>query len=64
MSTALLKSTYDSGLKTTGSSPVTIPAAATLDATHYCLKATGKNTYYFAGPGGEVTKVDAAHDCP
>jgi type IV pilus assembly protein PilA len=61
MTTALLKSTYDSGLKTTGSHPVTI--AGTLDASHYCFQADGRDAshpFYFAGPGGEVT----AGTCP
>src|SRR3954453_12922648 len=50
MTTVLLKSTYDSGLKTTGSHPVTI--AGTLDATHYCFQATGAagNNFHFSGP--------------
>ena len=61
MTTALLKSTYDSGLKTTGSHPVTI--AGTLDATHYCFQADGRDAshpFKFQGPGGEVT----AGACP
>ena len=56
MTTTLLKTTYDSGLKTTGTHPVTI--AGTLDATHYCFQAAGKDAttlFHFAGPGGEVT---------
>jgi len=56
MSTALLKSSYDSGLKTTGSHPVTLPAGAWQSASTYCFQATGAagNDFHFSGPGGEV----------
>src|SRR3954470_20954570 len=40
MTTTLLKSTYDSGLKTTGSHPVTLGAAVPT-ATTYCLQSVG-----------------------
>jgi type IV pilus assembly protein PilA len=61
MTTANLKSTYDSGLKTTGSHPVTLPAAS-LTASTYCFQATGAagNDFHFSGPGGEVV----AGACP
>ena len=55
MSTALLKSGYDSGLKTSGPHLVTL--AGTLDATHYCFQADGRDAshpFHFSGPGGEV----------
>jgi type IV pilus assembly protein PilA len=66
MTTALLKSTYDSGLKIAAAGNHGVTLAGTLDATHYCFKATGAsgNDFFFAGPGGEVTKVDASHNCP
>src|SRR5213083_1430122 len=38
MTTANLKTTYDSGLKTTGAHPVTLPAAP---GAAYCFQATG-----------------------
>jgi type IV pilus assembly protein PilA len=61
MTTALLKSDYDSGLKTTGSHAVTL--GGTLDADQYCFQATGAGTtvHHFAGPGGEVTSTGV---CP
>jgi type IV pilus assembly protein PilA len=54
MTTALLKSTYDSGLKTTGSHPVTVTVPA--GGATYCFQATGAagNDFRFRGPGGEV----------
>jgi type IV pilus assembly protein PilA len=57
MTTALLKSTYDTGLKTTGSHPVTLAGAGLPSATNYCFEATGHGTtkFHFSGPGGEVT---------
>jgi type IV pilus assembly protein PilA len=57
MTTALLKTNYDSGLKTTGSHPVTLPAGAWQTANLYCFQATGAtgNDFHFSGPGGEVT---------
>ena len=61
MTTALMKSTYDSGLKPTGSHPVTLDGAPT--ATGYCLQAVGHNAatvFYFSGPGGEVTSTKPA----
>jgi type IV pilus assembly protein PilA len=59
MTTALLKTTYDTGLKTTGSHPVTLPVHL---AGNYCFQATGAagNDFHFSGPGGEVT----AGACP
>jgi type IV pilus assembly protein PilA len=61
MTTALLKSTYDSGLKIAagGNHGVTV---AVPDASHYCFQATGAtgNDFKFAGPGGEVI----AGTCP
>ena len=60
MTVALLKSTYDSGLKTTGSHAVTLDA--TPPAGQYCFQATGStgSDFHFSGPGGEVT----AGACP
>jgi type IV pilus assembly protein PilA len=54
MTTAVLKTSYDSGLKTTGTHPVTLPTAPT--ASGYCFQAEGKtgNFFRFVGPGGEV----------
>jgi type IV pilus assembly protein PilA len=57
MTTALLKSGYDSGLKNSGSHAVVLksePLAA--GATTYCFEATGHGTtkFHFSGPGGEV----------
>jgi type IV pilus assembly protein PilA len=52
-----LKENYDSGIKDTGSTKVTLP---THTATAYCFQATGKDTFHFSGPGGEVT----AGACP
>jgi type IV pilus assembly protein PilA len=57
MTTANLKTVYDTGLKTTGSHPVTLPAAA-LDADEYCFQAQGRDAshlFHFSGPGGEVS---------
>jgi type IV pilus assembly protein PilA len=55
MTTALLKSTYDSGLKIAagGNHGVTVTVP---DAGHYCFEAEGAtgNHFKFAGPGGEV----------
>src|SRR3954470_9273826 len=60
MTTALLKSTYDSGLKiaAAGNHGVTLTAAAGT----YCFQAEGAtgNNFKFAGPGGEVV----AGTCP
>jgi type IV pilus assembly protein PilA len=55
MVVANLKTTYDSGLKTTGAHAVTLAGAAP-DADSYCFTATGKtgNQFKFEGPGGEV----------
>jgi|SRR5213593_792595 len=60
MTIALLKSTYDSGLKSTGSHAVTLDP--TPPAGEYCFQATGAtgNDFHFSGPGGEV----AAGACP
>jgi type IV pilus assembly protein PilA len=54
-----LKENYDSGLKTTGSHPVTINSKS---ANAYCFEATGHGTtkFYFSGPGGEVTSTKPA----
>jgi type IV pilus assembly protein PilA len=59
MTTAGLKTNYDSGLKTTGTHPVTL--VGTPGAT-YCFQATGAtgSNFKFAGPGGEVV----AGSCP
>jgi type IV pilus assembly protein PilA len=56
MTTALLKSNYDSGLKNAGSHAVTLPAGAWQAADKYCFQATGAsgNDFNFKGPGGEV----------
>ena len=53
MTTVNLKANYDSGLKTTGAHPVTLPTVA---AGSYCFQATGAtgNDFHFSGPGGEV----------
>jgi type II secretion system protein G len=45
---------YDSGIKVTGGTKVTLPAGAWQSATTYCFQATGKGTFHFSGPGGEV----------
>jgi type IV pilus assembly protein PilA len=60
MTIALLKSTYDSGLKSTGAHAVTLDP--TPPAGQYCFQATGAtgNDFHFSGPGGEVT----AGACP
>jgi type IV pilus assembly protein PilA len=56
MTTALLKSTYDSGLKIAGGGNhgvvLTVPAGGAT----YCFQAEGAtgNDFKFAGPGGEV----------
>jgi type IV pilus assembly protein PilA len=57
MTTALLKTTYDTGLKTTGSHPVTLAGTGLPSATAYCFQATGHGTtlFHFTGPGGEVS---------
>jgi prepilin-type N-terminal cleavage/methylation domain-containing protein len=56
MTTALLKSTYDSGLKIAAGGnhgvTLTLPAAG-----GYCFEAAGKDAttlFHFTGPGGEV----------
>src|SRR6478609_2756864 len=55
MTTALLKSTYDSGLKIAagGNHGVTLVGTP---GTAYCFQATGAtgSDYHFSGPGGEV----------
>jgi type IV pilus assembly protein PilA len=58
-STDGLKENYDSGIKTTGAQAVTL----TTSATNYCFTATGKNQFWFRGPGGEVTKTKPAAPC-
>jgi type IV pilus assembly protein PilA len=60
MTVAGLKTTYDNGLKTTGSHAVSDNATAPT-ASAYCLQATGRpgKIYYFSGPGGEVTSPAA-----
>ena len=58
MNTADLKTVYDTGLKTTGSHPVTLPASAEQTASTYCFQAQGRDAshlFHFSGPGGEVT---------
>jgi type IV pilus assembly protein PilA len=55
-----LKEKYDSGIKVSGAQAVTVGTSAT----NYCFKATGKDVFFFAGPGGEVTKVDGTHPLP
>ena len=54
MTTALLKTTYDSGLKDAGAHAVTLDP--TPPAGKYCFQATGAtgNDFHFSGPGGEV----------
>ena len=51
-----LKANYDSGLKTTGSHSVSLPAGAWQAADKYCFEAVGHGTskFHFSGPGGEV----------
>jgi type IV pilus assembly protein PilA len=56
MTIAKLKAQLDSGLKDTGNQAVTLAGTGLPNATNYCFEATGKDTYFFAGPGGEVTK--------
>jgi type IV pilus assembly protein PilA len=60
MTIPLLKSTYDSGLKSTGAHAVTLDP--TPPSGQYCFQATGAtgNDFHFSGPGGEVT----AGACP
>src|SRR4051794_3365191 len=56
MTTANLKTSYDSGLKNAGSHSVTLPAAS-LTASAYCFQADGRDAthqFHFSGPGGEV----------
>jgi type IV pilus assembly protein PilA len=63
MTTALLKTNYDSGLKTTGSHPVTLAGTGLPSASAYCFQADGRDAahkFHFSGPGGEVT----AGACP
>jgi type IV pilus assembly protein PilA len=60
MTVANLKTGYDSGLKDTGATAVTLPAGAWQSATKYCFQATGKDTFHFSGPGGEVTSGPCA----
>ena len=56
MTTANLKTGYDSGLKIAagGNHGVTL---VPVDPTHYCFEAVGHGTtkFHFSGPGGEVT---------
>jgi hypothetical protein len=52
-----LKENYDSGIKDSGATKVVLNVP---DATHYCFSAKGKDSFYFSGPGGEVTKAAAA----
>ena len=56
MTTALLKSGYDSGLKTTGAHAIALAGTGLPDADEYCFEATGHGTteFHFKGPGGEV----------
>ena len=57
MTVANLKTDYDSGIKDVGGTKVVLNVP---DATHYCFSAKGKDSFYFQGPGGEVTKLAAA----
>jgi type IV pilus assembly protein PilA len=57
MDVAGLKANYDSGIKDAGATKVVLNVP---DATHYCFSAKGKDSFYFSGPGGEVTKAAAA----
>ena len=55
-----LKENYDSGIKDTGSHPITINSQS---ASAYCLQAVGHDAttiFYFSGPGGEVTDTKPA----
>jgi type IV pilus assembly protein PilA len=52
-----LKESYDSGIKSTGPTKVVLNVS---DATHYCFSAKGKDSFYFQGPGGQVTSAAAA----
>jgi type IV pilus assembly protein PilA len=56
MTTALLKSTYDSGLKIAAGGNHGVTLDATPPAGQYCFEAEGAtgNDFHFSGPGGEV----------
>jgi type IV pilus assembly protein PilA len=62
MTTALLKSTYDSGLKVAGGGNHGVTVAVAVDGKTYCFEAEGAtgNDFHFSGPGGEV----ATGACP
>ena len=60
MTVANLKTGYDSGIKDAGGTKVVLQAGAAA----YCFTAKGKDSFFFQGPGGEVTKVDAANPLP
>jgi type IV pilus assembly protein PilA len=58
MTTANLKSTYDTGLKIRNAGDTNHGVALTLPAGGgYCFEATGRSgtEFHFTGPGGEVT---------
>jgi type IV pilus assembly protein PilA len=62
MSTANLKTTYDTGLKIDNGSNHGIRLVA-IDASHYCFEADGRDSsheFHYSGPGGEVV----ANGCP
>jgi type IV pilus assembly protein PilA len=59
MTVALLKTNYDSGIKDAGSQAVSVNE----NDTNYCFEATGKDKFYFKGPGGEVTKTNPGLPC-
>jgi type IV pilus assembly protein PilA len=64
MSTANLKTTYDTGLKVDNGSNHGVRLVATATpATTYCFEADGRDSsteFHFTGPGGEVV----ANGCP
>jgi type IV pilus assembly protein PilA len=62
MTTALLKSTYDSGLKIAGGGNHGVTVAVPAGGATYCFEAEGAtgNDFHFSGPGGEVV----ANACP
>jgi type IV pilus assembly protein PilA len=62
MTTALLKSTYDSGLKIAAGSNHGVTVAVPVGGATYCFAAEGAtgDFFHFSGPGGEVV----AGACP
>jgi type IV pilus assembly protein PilA len=62
MTTALLKSTYDSGLKIAAGGNHGVTLTVPVGGATYCFQAEGAtgNDFHFSGPGGEVV----ANACP